>query len=252
MVEEAKKENPTLIMLERLQSPVIQEQILAIVKKYSTSLCKSPEEVMDEMNNQIELERTRTYISRKKTEGGSYFNRLTRKAVIGVRRSFFKNKERDQLDKGIVEAHEKEHAVRSHLIPLFRGVERRIDKVAKGTLSKSSYYLWKSLNLSIAWNIFSLGLLTGIPPIVSILQSLPFLLSSPYLHSGMEVYARMSQLKNYFGFRGGEKFTKDHLYYAKENYVKDTGTDNNMTSFLKAITPKTEDKFIEMINTFGV
>ncbi len=73
-----------------------------------------------------------------------------------------------------------------------------------------------------------------------------------YLFSGPEAAERMSQLKNYFGMRGAEKFTKDHLHYAKEHYVQDTGMDNSMRLFFEAITPETEDAFIEMINAAGI
>jgi len=73
-----------------------------------------------------------------------------------------------------------------------------------------------------------------------------------YLFSGPEVAERMSQLKNYFGMKGDEEFTKEHLAYAREHYVKDTGLDNYMTYFLKAVTPETEDAFIELVNTSGI
>ncbi|MDP2950954.1 MAG: hypothetical protein Q8N55_01075 [bacterium] len=75
---------------------------------------------------------------------------------------------------------------------------------------------------------------------------------SRYLNRGFEIEARMSQLKNYFGFTGDEIFTKEHLDYAKENYVKDTGFDNLMTHFFEAITPETEEKFLELINKSGI
>lgn len=62
-----------------------------------------------------------------------------------------------------------------------------------------------------------------------------------------EVLARMSQLKNYFGFTGDEEFRVEHLNYAKKHYVEDTGLDNNMTSFFKSIID--EQKFIDVMNT---
>lgn len=61
-----------------------------------------------------------------------------------------------------------------------------------------------------------------------------------------EVLARMSQLKNYFGFSGSEEFTIEHLNYAQENYIKDTGLDNNMSDFFKSIIDK--EKFVELMN----
>lgn len=59
-----------------------------------------------------------------------------------------------------------------------------------------------------------------------------------YFTSGnnSELAARGSQLKDYFGFTKAEQeLTADQLKYAAENYVKDTGIDNNMTSFFKSI-----------------
>ena len=62
----------------------------------------------------------------------------------------------------------------------------------------------------------------------------------------------MSQLKGYFGFKGAEQFTAEHLAYAKEHYVKDTEMNNGMSEFLKAITPETESFFLELINNSGI
>jgi hypothetical protein len=73
-----------------------------------------------------------------------------------------------------------------------------------------------------------------------------------YLFSGEEITERMSQLKNYFGFKSDEEFTFEHLRYAKEHYVADTGFNNKMTQFLKAITPETENEFIRLINSIGI
>ncbi len=64
-----------------------------------------------------------------------------------------------------------------------------------------------------------------------------------------EVVARMSQLKNYFGFCGDEEFKLEHLNYARENYVKDTGLDNNMSDFFNAIMD--DKKFVELMNTIA-
>ncbi|MES2622809.1 MAG: hypothetical protein V4576_00200 [Patescibacteria group bacterium] len=61
-----------------------------------------------------------------------------------------------------------------------------------------------------------------------------------------EVLARMSQLKNYFGFREGESFTAEHLEYAKTHYVHDVGLDNRMSDFFASI--EDQHKFLEVIN----
>ena len=76
--------------------------------------------------------------------------------------------------------------------------------------------------------------------------------SVDYMLSAAEIAARMSQLKNYFGMRGNETFTLVHLYHAKKHYVEDTRHDNNMTFFLRAITKKTEDEFISLMNSTGI
>jgi hypothetical protein len=72
-----------------------------------------------------------------------------------------------------------------------------------------------------------------------------------YILSGTEIAERMSQLKNYFGFRRDEQFTLEHLKYAKEHYVQDVGFDN-MSVLLNAVTPETEGEFIRLINCSGI
>jgi hypothetical protein len=71
-----------------------------------------------------------------------------------------------------------------------------------------------------------------------------------YLREPDEIAERMAQLKNYFGMKAKEIFTKEHLEYAKQKYIKDIGLDNNMTTFFEAITKHTIDKFIETINRY--
>jgi hypothetical protein len=73
-----------------------------------------------------------------------------------------------------------------------------------------------------------------------------------YLFSGSEIAERMSQLKNYFGITDEGEFTKEHLDYARNHYVIDTGMDNGMTHFFQAITPEKEADFLRIINTFGI
>lgn len=72
------------------------------------------------------------------------------------------------------------------------------------------------------------------------------------LFCGAELAERMSQLKNYFGMNASQAFTKDQLYYAKDHYIQDTGMDNHMRFFFQAITPETEDAFVEIINSSGI
>jgi hypothetical protein len=67
-----------------------------------------------------------------------------------------------------------------------------------------------------------------------------------------EIIERMSQLRNYFGMKGDEEFTKEHLVYAKINYIKDTGWPLQIRPFLDAITESSENNFLDVINNLGV
>jgi hypothetical protein len=71
-----------------------------------------------------------------------------------------------------------------------------------------------------------------------------------YLSSPEEIVERMGQLKNYFGFKSDEEFTQEHLDYARGQYVKDTGLDNNMRHFFESITD--DQEFLRLINSVGV
>jgi hypothetical protein len=64
-----------------------------------------------------------------------------------------------------------------------------------------------------------------------------------------EYLARMAELKNYFGFSGDEIFTKEHLEYAREHYVKDVGFDNAMSEFLHKF--KNDEAFIKLMNEWS-
>lgn len=72
-----------------------------------------------------------------------------------------------------------------------------------------------------------------------------------YIASPDEIIERMSQVKNYFGFSGNEKFTQEHLDYARDNYIKDTGVyPNQIKPFFDAIAD--DKKFIEKMNMLGI
>ena len=58
--------------------------------------------------------------------------------------------------------------------------------------------------------------------------------------------------KNYFGMSSNEQFTKNHLKYVKLHYIEDTDFDNGMKHFFQAITPETEQAFLELINSSGI
>lgn len=90
----------------------------------------------------------------------------------------------------------------------------------------------------------------GEDPIKDINQAREMMMG--YLFSAEEIAERMSQLKNFFGLKGSEPFTRSHLDYARKHYVEVTGVDNMMSRFFKAITPITEYQFLRIINTGGI
>lgn len=98
---------------------------------------------------------------------------------------------------------------------------------------------------------YELSHIEDIPEDVSPLECVRSRIIS-YLFSATEIAERMSQLKNYFGMRGSERFTKEHLDYVRIHYVVDTGLDNHMTHFFQAITTETEETFLDLINSMGI
>jgi hypothetical protein len=71
-----------------------------------------------------------------------------------------------------------------------------------------------------------------------------------YIQTADEIAERMAQLKNYFGFKGNEFFTKAHLDYARTHYLDDTKLDNSMKDFLSCVTSRTEEKFLKNMNEY--
>jgi hypothetical protein len=71
-----------------------------------------------------------------------------------------------------------------------------------------------------------------------------------YLSRPAELTERMSQIKNYLGFRGDEEFTQENLDYARQYYIEETGIDNNMRQFFEAI--KDDKEFIVLMNSVGI
>lgn len=55
-----------------------------------------------------------------------------------------------------------------------------------------------------------------------------------YLGRAEEHYTRGTQLKNYFNITNGSELTPEQLWYARRNYIKDTGVDNNMEDWFQS------------------
>lgn len=73
--------------------------------------------------------------------------------------------------------------------------------------------------------------------------------SYKYMLNSSELTARMAQIKNYFGMKGSETFTPDHLDYARTHYVADTGLDNSMDLFFRMVKP---DQFVRLMNELPI
>lgn len=73
-----------------------------------------------------------------------------------------------------------------------------------------------------------------------------------YMVNPDELMPRMAQLKNYFGMKSFNVFTKEHLDYARSHYVEDTGLDNSMSTMFRMVSPRTEAEFLRLMNTLPV
>lgn len=243
-VKEAKEMNKTLVMLERLQHPEIQKQLRSVAETYRHAFAKAPEQVITDINKRIGEERNITHIMLEEPAAASRYNALTGKAKIGIKSSgeFDAPEAREYI-----EAHEKGHAIRIPLLTQSLGLSRRMSK----GFSAWSYYKEKGLQ-AVFGSPVSYWLFNLFGPVAALGYFAITMLQPSYARSSWEMYERMSQLKNYFGFKDNERFTKAHLDYARKHYIADTGVDNNMRAFLRSITPKTEREFLNIMNSFGV
>lgn len=255
--------NDSLLLIERLQNPVIKEQIIDLIcKAYEARAATGKPElavVLDpntgkpkkDSSGKLVVERkpfilpTREEIEHvidDRIDEVSSFTRITFTGQQPGENSmdlFWKpptGKKPTAKEQSITEAHEKGHRVRAY--PAFGRVNPIREIFEKGfDASAVSYsqeqYEQEYPDHDVSYerardNFFD------------------------YLFSPGELAERMSQLKNYFGMKGDEVFTKEHLAYAREHYVKDVGFDNRMTNFFQAITPEKEDSFISLMNSVGI
>ena len=233
--------NKSLVMLNRLENRKIQEQLRRTAEMYPNLFLKKPDEILAAMNAAIERERSVTHIMPNTDVMSSYYDRFTGKVNIGTAGDF------SRVQREYIEAHEKDHSVRAHLLNTTYGVSSTMSK----GFSFWSYIRNKSQQFFRS-SIWALNLTALVGPAAAVGYMVPQLVTPSYMHSSWEIYARMSQLKNYFGFDGGEEFTKAHLDYAREHFIKDTGIDNDMQEFFNSITPRSERSFLHIMNNFGV
>lgn len=271
--------DPTLILFERVNNLVIQEQMVAIFLKSeafkTTEMVEVSEEVTDEngktvfddldmpVRKKVVRQRYPDYVPKTREELVLQVKeRVQEVTEVGGEKNVVylypeKSPDLDDQDayhpdydevfmslksgltseqKAVFLAHEKGHQLRRY------SDETYLDEQFRGTID------WEHLTVT--------------PEELSALQQVGFSMADwssekaqqelKGYFDACEIVERMSQLKNYFGFKGSEPMTKKHLEYARQHYVRDVGSDNHMALFLRAITPEKEEYFLEAINTWGV
>lgn len=223
----------TLLLRERMLDPITKEKFISVRQQAMTEMKKGepgfldkPETFVQHYQDQIdnyEENIEKVFSSTEYGEAGK-FNKQPKnlgKGKIGTEGVVFSDAESKGTplsvrQKNIVESHEKGHGLRDFTSNFdYREFSDAIDKNALRDLEKTDEKRFTN-----------------------------------YLSSADEIAERMAQLKNYFGFKASDVMTKEHLRYAKENYVKDTGLDNLMTEFFSAIPPEKEEKFLEVLNKY--
>lgn len=253
-------ELPSIILFERLQNPVIRKQILDLLeaseqaqkgemKLFTLRDEKGKPLRRDDGKFKIE-HRPYVPVSREQLEKEyelSLYNTLTRTDISfgdeqpNVGRMTLNWKFPDAIEKpdkkqmAIIEAHEKGHRQRPYGGKYLRALfsEAFDEKAVEFTRDDYFRNYTKKARAKLGYEEAKKHFFR-------------------YLFSASELAERMSQLKNYFGMRGSEEFTKEHLEYAREHYVKDVGFDNVMTPFFTSITPEKEEAFIKLINSAGI
>lgn len=196
-----------------------------VVLKHVDYIARSREEVEKEFEDRLKVVETDTPFSR----GGHAH--LGAREVVPVGWELEGKKLTDQ-QMSAVEAHEKGHYLR----PYFGDA---VNKMFVGCFDPRHVFSEEDMiKLREEWK--------GTPD-DDIRELVAYKILNP-----MEATERMAQLKNYFGFRRGERFTATHLAYARDHYIPDTGNDNGMTIFFRAIIKKTEKEFLKVINSAGI
>lgn len=243
--------NQTLLMVGRTKNPVIREQLIDMLAKNEECRAQTSRRVIFDKDGNIAYDEkgeilTKAILPKNKEEIEEEL-RIRVNAVLKETNISFEDKlphskviylgfnlpsgSFTAKQKGIVEAHEKGHIIRNYesLVGFF---DSAFDW-SKLIFIEEDYQFIKKYQPYLSYEEFKERL-------------------ALYMASPEEIAERMSQLKNYFGLKGDEIFTLNHLNYARDNYVKDTGLDNQMTLFFSTITPETEQEFLRLINSSGI
>lgn len=205
---------------------------------------KSREELSRELDEAMTQEMSVTKIDFEKTFDKSAAqiidpekDRDKLEAVIGVKKEPHRLNEEEIRDHSLVEAHEKGHVLRN--LKHSGYFEKRFSAGFDTSKVTPEAYLGKDIAEKSTE-------LTD-QDIKGMIDEYLFDFKKP-----VEILERMSQLKNYFGMKGDEKFTPQHLEYARTHYTQDVGLENHMQAFFQAITPETEFTFLNLMNSSGV
>ncbi|MBI5470341.1 hypothetical protein HY968_03445 [Candidatus Kaiserbacteria bacterium] len=239
--------NHSLLLIERLSDPRIHDQVVDLWFAYERlehkEKAKSREDVAKEFDRRLENAQTSTPVNFEGTHGGPLDpdDPLRETVPIGMTVG---GKTRNVAYMSAVEAHEKGHYLRPFSGQSFREHFKNAIDTESIELSDSR---WDEMQADPKFQEAQ-----RIEPDLSfsrdaVTERVRSNLSEPY-----EIVERMSQLKNYFGMKGNETFSPNHLSYAREHYIHDTGIDNGMFEFFAAITPETEKEFLRLINNSGI
>ncbi len=240
------QEHPSLLLFSRLENPEIFEQLVSLYENYykqkkdfervSKIKGKNPEElreiIREEINNRIKVIKNDTLITNNLEIGGSDCGSCDLFGYVGYDAYPENSREQIQINKD------------AYLDFLDRFDMKKWKRVQSIIESHEKGHFIRNFSNGFFDELFFQGFDTSV-----------FLSPSDKSNIGFnanEIAERMSQLKAYFGMKGNEKFTLEHLAYAREHYVYDTGTDNHMSETLSLITKEKESKFIELINSSGI
>ncbi|MEI6529647.1 MAG: hypothetical protein WCN88_04640 [Candidatus Falkowbacteria bacterium] len=261
-------ENPSLLLFSRINNPVIKNQIIKLLsQREEYELTRDDAKILYDENGDLVFDNDgnvkmenipTTYIAKTEDQlsytlqnrinevssdtpislGGE---RSSASSLDGARENISLYDEIESgapltnLQKSIIEAHEKGHVLRPYDGEFFKNYFSKGLDMSKIKYGEQEYDndKKKSGDNNVTFEEAHKELID-------------------YMSDGREVAERMSQLKNYFGMKEDEEFTKDHLLFAKNNYIKDTKLDNHMEYFFQAITKEKEDDFIKLINTSGI
>jgi len=221
------------VLFSRLQNPVIRQQLIALLFQLQSkdAKYKTEEEIAMELEENLTLAMSKTDISFQdpvRPPNANSINLLWENPSTG--------KKLNPRQLSMIEAHEKGHKIRSfRSLTSWKYFSSGFD-TSKIIFTPEDFEKYKKASRrkgKVSQEEFKIGYIN-------------------YLFSGNEIIERMSQLKNYFGMKGSEIFTKENLAYAREHYLDDVGLDNCMKHFLQAITEETEARFLSLINNSGV